>query len=94
MVSQCLNPACKTPFLFLRDGRLFALQKTPSSGVVEHFWLCGDCVAKFDLQIDENGLPVVVLREWPGRCRYATRVSSPRMIMDLAAVTRRDRRSR
>lgn len=63
MVSRCLNPACKTPLLYLRDGRLFSVQKTPSSSMVEHFWLCGDCAKQFDVQISESGVPVIVPRE-------------------------------
>jgi len=46
MVSECSNPACRAPFLYLRDGRVFSLLRPPSplgGSTVEHFWLCGSC---------------------------------------------------
>jgi len=67
MISQCLNPACKVPFLYFSDGHVFVVQKKTQSGIVEHFWICGDCVEKFGLRIDDTGLPILVPQEMPGR---------------------------
>ena len=65
MVSKCANPACSTPFQYLRDGKVFRVDiGSPGAPVrpaarlqlvgqptrqVEHFWLCGDCAASFTL---------------------------------------------
>ncbi len=61
MLSKCANPACTTPFQYLRDGKLFQIEldSTAQSGIhvvnklpsrkVEHFWLCGPCSARLTL---------------------------------------------
>jgi hypothetical protein len=53
MVARCANPECGAPFLYLRDGKLFAMPR-PSASVratrVEYFWLCGNCAGK--LRVD------------------------------------------
>lgn len=54
MVSQCANPKCSKPLVYLREGRIFIfdMPATPTAGTassgrgshrLEHFWLCGDC---------------------------------------------------
>jgi len=53
MLSKCANPACSTPFRYLRDGKLFEFdsQREPEAGNEstvmsrrsEFFWLCGEC---------------------------------------------------
>jgi len=53
MLSKCANPACSTPFRYLREGKLFEFDTyhEPGSGKaskmsirrVEFFWLCGEC---------------------------------------------------
>ncbi len=55
MLSKCANPACSTPFQYLRDGKLYQIEldANAQSGLhlvgkkpahkVEHFWLCGAC---------------------------------------------------
>ena len=46
MVSQCVNPDCGEPFVYLRNGRLFAVPRRSASGgraSVEYFWLCEKC---------------------------------------------------
>lgn len=53
MLSKCANPACSQPFRYLRDGKLFEIERTvsPDSSAgerkpirrVEFFWLCGQC---------------------------------------------------
>ncbi|HEU4414094.1 MAG TPA: hypothetical protein VFT65_04875 [Candidatus Angelobacter sp.] len=51
MVSQCANPSCGEPFLYLRSGRLFALPRhNPSAthATIEYFWLCGTCAEKME----------------------------------------------
>jgi hypothetical protein len=67
MVSKCANPACSTPFHYLRDGKVFRIQ-TPGrqlvSGAkpaarVEHFWLCGQCANTMTLHV-EGGKVVTV----------------------------------
>jgi hypothetical protein len=49
MVSQCANPECGAPFLYLRHGKLFKIERPGYSARhsrVEYFWLCGNCAAK------------------------------------------------
>ena len=58
MVNQCANPNCSKPFLYLREGRLFAFDVPDPRGPVisgrvarrrEHHWLCGECSETFVL---------------------------------------------
>ncbi len=53
MLSKCANPACSTPFRYLRDGKLFEFDSQREPETVkgtkipprrsEFFWLCGEC---------------------------------------------------
>jgi hypothetical protein len=46
LVSQCANPNCQEPFLYLRSGKLFAVPRRngpPSQATIECFWLCQSC---------------------------------------------------
>ena len=63
MLSKCANPSCSTPFVYLRDGKLFVRRpmadlsgtrgpvETESSRL-EYFWLCGPCSENFTLVED------------------------------------------
>jgi hypothetical protein len=70
MVSQCANADCGAPFLYLRQGKLFAMPRpSPSSrdSRVEYFWLCGNCAGK--LKIDsfrDGGVPILHSSARPG----------------------------
>jgi len=58
MVSRCANPDCRTPFLYLREGKLIALRhRAESFGTarVEVFWLCGKCDNRMTLKVTLNG---------------------------------------
>jgi hypothetical protein len=72
MLSKCANPACATPLVYLREGKIFmvesselpraasapALPKKPHR--VEHFWLCGNCSADMTLTYDrEAGVQIL-----------------------------------
>src|SRR3954470_8284530 len=60
MVSNCANPKCSKPLVYLREGRIFVfdvpLQRLPEEGTgrgshrLEHFWLCGECSQTMILQ--------------------------------------------
>ena len=66
MVNECANPNCSRPFLYLREGRLFAFDMPDPGGPVisgrvarrrEHYWLCGECSQAFVLvQSCETGV--------------------------------------
>ena len=50
MVSKCANPACKAPFRYLHEGRIFSIRSdsaehsTKAAGrTVERYWLCSTC---------------------------------------------------
>ncbi len=58
MVSRCANPDCRTPFLYLREGKLIALRHRAEcfgTARVEVFWLCGKCDNRMTLKVTLNG---------------------------------------
>jgi hypothetical protein len=73
MLSKCANPACGTPFQYLREGRLFKFElgwpgaatphlvrdKKPARKV-EHYWLCGRCAATMTLALERQQNVIVV----------------------------------
>jgi hypothetical protein len=71
MVSQCANPECRTPFLYLRDGRLFATRHKTApeeDSRVEYFWLCASCAPHLKLVAAGDGKMDLVRRnELTGR---------------------------
>ena len=75
MLSKCANPACATPFHYLRDGKLFQIDTSLSSpqGMgpqlvaepqqphrVEFFWLCAACSSTMTLAY-QRGKGVVMV---------------------------------
>jgi hypothetical protein len=54
MVSQCVNPACRASFLYLRQGKLFAVPAR-HLGPVEFFWLCDTCTTNFTIDVGADG---------------------------------------
>jgi hypothetical protein len=67
MVAKCANPDCGAPFLYLRQGRLFAVPR-PRASVratrFEYFWLCGNCAGR--MTIDSRGEGGVRPAPWSG----------------------------
>ncbi|HEV3041151.1 MAG TPA: hypothetical protein VHA33_25520 [Candidatus Angelobacter sp.] len=75
MLAKCANPACSTPLIYLREGKVFMVEnpgepkvrpqgpilaKPKPAGRVEHFWLCGPCSAKMTLTYNiAQGVSVV-----------------------------------
>lgn len=71
MLSKCANPACSTPFRYLRDGKLFEIESKDATGPslvgerkavrrVEFFWLCGQCSTELMVVYDqERGIVTV-----------------------------------
>ncbi len=60
MLTKCANPACDEPFRYLRDGRIFRVERVADNDArpghnVEHFWLCGKCSRVMMLRIDGQG---------------------------------------
>ncbi len=82
MLSKCTNPACSTPFQYLREGKLFQIAVDPHaqsqihlvgkmpSHKVEHFWLCGVCATQMTLAY-QRGKGVITLPLHPGSARAA-----------------------
>jgi hypothetical protein len=73
MVSNCANPKCSKPLLYLREGRIFVFDMpvTPPTGTasgrgayrLEHFWLCGECSQTLLLQqTTDHGVQLVARR--------------------------------
>lgn len=73
MLSKCANPTCSTPFVYLREGKIFMMEQNPQPDVrpdgpmlvkpasrVEHFWLCGPCSSEMTITYDRQ-LGVVVV---------------------------------
>jgi hypothetical protein len=66
VVSQCANPECKTPFLYLREGRLFATRRQTAPAEesrVEYFWLCASCAPRMNLVAAQDGAMNLVQHE-------------------------------
>jgi hypothetical protein len=73
MLSHCANPQCRKPFLRLREGRLFLVQRQSATEQgsttqqVEHFWLCGQCSSVWTLvQNGTRGIDLVPLAQPDG----------------------------
>lgn len=76
MLSKCANPACSTPLIYLREGKIFMMEPASHPSVrqegpvlvkpgtrVEHFWLCGPCSAEMTMTYDlKRGAMVVPKR--------------------------------
>ena len=83
MIGKCANPDCGAPFRYLREGRLFQVDRDPAGHLVggpflisengephhlEHYWLCGDCAQRMTLAIDpQRGVVAVPLPRASGR---------------------------
>jgi hypothetical protein len=72
MLVKCTNPSCSASFRYLRDGRLFLLERDPTlwsskSNRVEYFWLCHRCSSEMTLRLREDGTVVTVLLPEPIR---------------------------
>jgi hypothetical protein len=73
MVSKCANPSCSTPFRYLHEGRIVALEFTVETPVdsgdvrpqrrIEPFWLCPHCCGSFTLTVDHGKVVTRPLRE-------------------------------
>ena len=71
MVSKCANPSCQASFDH-RHGRLFRFPKRPVEGdrpanthSVQHFWLCGNCLATYLLEY-HDGVGVAITARLDG----------------------------
>ncbi|HVJ06874.1 MAG TPA: hypothetical protein VM554_00670 [Acidisarcina sp.] len=73
MISNCANPKCSKPLLYLREGRIFVFDMpvpqsagtTSGRGAyrLEHFWLCGECSKTLVLQqMGDKGIRLVPRR--------------------------------
>lgn len=65
MVSQCFNPECRAPFLYLREGRLIALRRRAKPAIaerVEFFWLCGECSNRMTVKMKLQGAMSLIAR--------------------------------
>ena len=83
MVSKCANPSCSTPFLYLHEGRIFAVRPTSPASGVERYWLCGSCAQTMTVVLQDDG---VSLRFLPSaRCETAKAGSAERRTRRPAA---------
>jgi hypothetical protein len=63
MIAACMNPECRKELVYLRDGRVIRLVRRNRERVwMEHFWLCGECLVRFDFRISEMGEVVLERR--------------------------------
>jgi len=68
LLNTCANPNCSESFRYLRDGKLFRLQKEGkgSSSEIsnpEYFWLCDHCAETMSLRLTGQGEVVVCASE-------------------------------
>ncbi len=67
MLAKCVNPACSKLLRYLRDGKVFHVDRPgplvetgKQSHNVEHFWLCGDCCQTMTVLFEpQTGVQVV-----------------------------------
>jgi hypothetical protein len=75
MLAKCANPACCTTFLYLHEGKLFAIESridSPRRGPptdseytdrphrLQYFWLCSSCCSAMTVRRDgDQGVTVV-----------------------------------
>jgi len=63
VVSHCANPECGAPFLYLRDGKVFAVPRHDAKAPIEFFWLCDSCSLDLELEFSRHDhLPMIVQR--------------------------------
>lgn len=70
MLNNCVNPLCRKPLHYLRDGRVYlfpvaaaaAGKDAAGASHLEHYWLCGDCAQSMTLIQDSQQLRVVPRR--------------------------------
>lgn len=56
MVSECMNPDCRRKLHYLRNGRVVRVVRCDNELIsVEHFWLCGNCLQKYDFRFTGEG---------------------------------------
>ena len=73
MVATCVNPACATPFRYLRGGRLFLVNLPADPGDLsrlgamtnaaqfsEFFWLCEHCCLTMRIVVDKSGEAILL----------------------------------
>lgn len=77
MLAKCANPACSTPLIYLREGKIFMMDgdhksrlPVKAAGGVEHFWLCGPCSAQMTL-VYQAGSGIKVVPKEPVKVRHA-----------------------
>lgn len=87
MLSKCANPACSTPLVYLREGKIFMVESTQpqlevlnaarpkASNRVEHFWLCGPCSGELTLTYDRQR-GVEIIRKPVGKAPLARRAAA------------------
>jgi hypothetical protein len=70
MLSKCSNPACSSPFLYLRRGKLFRMETSAGyerradfagdgeakrpTRRLEYFWLCEECATRMTLAFEKG----------------------------------------
>ena len=66
MLAKCVNPGCSKPLRYLRDGRIFHIDRSApfadggkQSHNIEHFWLCGDCCQSMTVLFENEVVRVV-----------------------------------
>lgn len=68
MIAKCVNPACGTPFRYLRGGRLYLVDfpaaaaemtnpnpMTNGTHFSEFFWLCEECCQSMQIVVEKSG---------------------------------------
>ncbi len=79
MLAKCANPACSAKFLYLHEGRLFAIasrvdpqkrgpptdpEYTGRSCTLEYSWLCSSCCCAMTVQSDgDHGITLTPKRQ-------------------------------
>jgi len=66
MLTNCVNPACRTPFSHSQGGRFFTVDRdltahAPQAAENQHeqFWLCGTCSKSFKIAVEDGRVTTI-----------------------------------
>jgi hypothetical protein len=57
VVSECANPRCHEPFVYFRQGKIFAVPRglnEVTRATIEYFWLCQRCAESMALEFRQG----------------------------------------
>jgi hypothetical protein len=66
MLAKCANPECSAVFRSASEGKIYRMPSASAGHkqacVLEHFWLCQECVSTMTVAVERSGRVVVMRR--------------------------------